>query len=81
MEFDDYQVDIQVLGLRDLQSSGLLPVKKAFIEFNLKSLVGPNEGSALENIKTQPGSAGPDPTISSSISFCVTLPIDPLYCP
>ena len=52
MEFDDYQVDIQVLGLRDLQSSGLLPVKKAFIEFNLKSLVGPNEGSALENIKT-----------------------------
>jgi hypothetical protein len=52
VKFDDYQVDIQVLGLRDLQSSGLLPVKKAFISFNIKSLVAPSEGSALENIKT-----------------------------
>jgi hypothetical protein len=30
----------------------MLPVKKAFIVFNLKSLVPPDEGVALENVKT-----------------------------
>lgn len=78
---DDYQIDIEVLGLRNLQSGGILPVKKAFIQFNLKSLVSPNEGTALENIKTQPGPTGANPTINSSISFRVPLPTDPLYCP
>jgi hypothetical protein len=78
---DYYQIDIQVLGLRNLQSGGILPVKKAFIQFNLKSLVSPNEGTALENIKTQPGPTGANPTINSSISFRVPLPTDPLYCP
>ncbi len=81
MKFDDYQIDIEVLGLRNLQSGGILPVKKAFIQFNLKSLVSPSEGTALENIKTQPGPTGPNPTINSSISFRVPLPTDPLYCP
>jgi hypothetical protein len=52
VKFDDYQIDIEVLGLRNLQSGGILPVKKAFIQFNLKSLVSPSEGTALENIKT-----------------------------
>jgi hypothetical protein len=81
VKFDDYQIDIEVLGLRNLQSGGILPVKKAFIQFNLKSLVSPSEGTALENIKTQPGPTGPNPTINSSITFRVPLPTDPLYCP
>lgn len=58
-----------------------MPVKKAFIQFNLKSLVSPSEGTALENIKTQPGPTGSNPTINSCVSFKVPLPIDPLYCP
>ena len=29
--FDDYNIEITILGLRDLQSVGILPVKKAFI--------------------------------------------------
>ncbi len=48
----EYLVDINILGLRDLQSVGILPVKKAYISFNLKSLVSPEQGEALENIKT-----------------------------
>jgi hypothetical protein len=40
--FDEYNIEISILGLRDLQSVGILPVKKAFIVFNLKSLVPPD---------------------------------------
>ncbi len=40
-------VEINILGLRGLQSTGILPVKKPFIKFNLNSLVAPSEGGAL----------------------------------
>jgi hypothetical protein len=52
VEFCDMNININILGLRDLQSVGILPVKKAYIVFNLKSLVPPDDGSAIENIKT-----------------------------
>ena len=48
----EFVLDINILGLRDLQSAGILPVKKAFIVFNLKSLVPPDDGRAIDNIKT-----------------------------
>ena len=46
--FEEYKVDINVLGLRSLSSPGLLPVKKAYIRFLLKSLVPPIAASNLE---------------------------------
>jgi len=46
---------------------GILPVKKAFIVFNLKSLVPPEDGTALDNIKTQPNAPGSNPTINTLI--------------
>lgn len=52
VNFQDFVININILGLRDLQSVGILPVKKAFVVFNLKSLVPPDDGVALENIKT-----------------------------
>jgi hypothetical protein len=78
---DEFQVDINILGLRELQSVGILPVKKAFVVFNLKSLVSPDDGRALENVRTQPGPLGPNPTINSLVSFKLPLPISPLFCP
>jgi hypothetical protein len=42
VEFKEYEVNMLILGLRALQSPGILPVKKAFIQFNVKSLVPPN---------------------------------------
>jgi hypothetical protein len=74
-------VSINILGLRDLQSVGILPVKKAFIVFNLKSLVPPDEGATLENLKTAPSAAGANPTINTLIKFSVGMPADPLFCP
>ena len=81
VRFDEYQVELNVLGLRGLASPGLLPVKKAYIDFLLKSMVPPMAAQALSSIQTQPGPAGPDPTINSVISFNVPMPINDLYAP
>jgi hypothetical protein len=81
VDFKEFTVSINILGLRNLQSVGILPVKKAFIVFNLKSLVPPDEGTALENVKTQPSSAGANPTINTLVKFNLGLPGDPLFCP
>jgi len=42
---------MNVLGLRALQSPGILPVKKAYVQFKIKSLVPPNL-SAIQDIET-----------------------------
>lgn len=52
IDFEEFIINLNILGLRDLQSVGILPVKKAFIVFNLKSLVPPSEGAAIDNIRT-----------------------------
>ena len=80
VEFDDFDVDMLILGLRGLQSPGILPVKKAFINFNIKSLVPPN-GPAVADIKTQPKAPGSNPTLNTTVSFNIPLPTDPLFCP
>ena len=81
VEMHEFQVSMNVLGLRGLQSPGLLPVKKAFVNFNLKGLVPPTIGTNLKNLKTDPKNPGPNPTINTLMQFFVPLPIDPLYCP
>ena len=72
---------MNVLGLRSLASPGILPVQKAFINFNLKSLVPPALGTNLTNLKTEPKNPGPNPTINTLMTFWVPLPTEPLYCP
>lgn len=71
---------MNILGLRGLQSPGILPVKKAFVQFNIKSLVPPNS-TAVENIRTQPTASGNNPTINTTMKFTIPLPIKSLYCP
>ena len=41
VKFDEFRVEINVLGLRGLISPGLLPIKKAYIDFMISSLVPP----------------------------------------
>ena len=45
VEFHEFDISMLILGLRQLQSPGILPVKKAFIQFNFKSLVPPNSSA------------------------------------
>lgn len=81
VDFSEYRVELNVLGLRNLISPGLLPVKKAYIDFLLKSMVPPMAATALQSVQTLPGPSGPDPTINSVISFSVPMPKDYLFAP
>ena len=47
VEMREFQVSMNILGMRGLQSPGILPVKKAFVKFNLKGLVPPSIGTDL----------------------------------
>lgn len=76
-----FEVFINCLGLRELESIGLIPIQKAFISFMVKSLTDPKVSGQLQNIKTQPGPAGPNPNINSVVKFNIPLPVDELYCP
>ena len=50
--YKEYNVELNILGLRNLESIGLVPVRKPFIKFNLRSLLPPEKAGAVENIKT-----------------------------
>jgi hypothetical protein len=63
----EYKVEIICLGLRDLISSGFLPINKAFVKFNLKSLLPAGKAKAVQNIETQPKERGSDPNIRTTI--------------
>jgi len=47
MDFKEYNIEINCLGLRMLQSFGLMPVKKPFVKFNLRSLLPPEKAKAI----------------------------------
>jgi hypothetical protein len=78
---DLYKISINILGLRNLQSSSILPVKKPIITFNIKSLLPAEKASTVENISTDPSATGPHPTISTVISFNAHLPRERIFCP
>ena len=52
VKFEEFRIEINVLGLRSLASPGLLQVKKAYIKFLLKSLVPPIAASNVETVET-----------------------------
>jgi hypothetical protein len=39
LDIQEYKCEIVILGLRNLVSSGLLPINKAFVKFNLRSML------------------------------------------
>jgi hypothetical protein len=77
----EYQVDLNVLGLRELESYGLLPVRKPIVKFRIKSLLPPEKAQAVTNITTEPNQHGPNPNINTCINFMVQLPEEEIYCP
>lgn len=75
-------VEINCLGLRDLTPAvGWLPVNKAFIKFDVNSLQIPSEKLLIQNIQTQPGESGPNPTINTIIRFNFSMPVDKTFSP
>lgn len=39
----DYNLEINILGLRNLESFGLMPIKKPVVKFRIKSLLPPEK--------------------------------------
>lgn len=81
IEVEEYNVIINVLGLRNLLSTGLLPIKKAYVKFSVKSLLPSAQAKAVNDIFTTPDEGGTDPNIRTTIKFSVNISSDPWYCP
>mmetsp|Transcript_20973 Transcript_20973/g.32509 ORF Transcript_20973/g.32509 Transcript_20973/m.32509 type:complete len:139 (+) Transcript_20973:2093-2509(+) len=81
LNISEFKVEIIVLGLRQLVSNGLLPIKKAYVKFNVKSLLPGSAAKAVENISTTPRDPGPNPNLRTTLQFEIKMPIDPTFTP
>jgi hypothetical protein len=78
---EQFKVEIVVLGLRDLVSTGLMPINKSYVKFAVKSLLPVSQAKAVDNVFTEPNSKGPNPTIRTTIQFEVKMPTDSTFLP
>ena len=76
----EYNIDINVLGLRELESVGVVPVRKAFVKFMVRSLLPPAKAQAVTNVKTEPTESGSNPNINTCITFSAELPTEEKFC-
>ena len=80
-----YSFEVNVLGLRNLEPLGLLPIKKPYIYFDMNSITIPNKNDKdpvqLKSIKTEPMETGSNPNINTTIIFKIQLPIDDVFMP
>ena len=50
LRIKEFACTIMVLGLIELVSNGILPIRKAFVKFNLKSLLKSEMAKAVSNL-------------------------------
>jgi hypothetical protein len=60
----EFKLNINVLGLRNLKSSGLLPIKKAFLKLQVKTLLPPQEQLLFEDKIIAANEKGPNPNFN-----------------
>ena len=81
-ETKPYTLEINILGLRDIKPLAMLPIKKAFIKFDMNSLnVSGEKENNLPSKTTQPKDKGSNPTINTSLKFDINLPINEVFMP
>lgn len=69
-EMQLFRIKVKVLGLRNLKSLGLIPVKRAFVRFDINSIRSPSQKQSLPErkfIQTLPTEAGNNPNIMTII--------------
>ena len=69
-EVQKYFINMKILGLRNLESLGLLPIKRAFVKFDINSLKRRQEKSILPEkkmLRTEPIETGSNPNILTVI--------------
>ena len=78
----DYSFEINILGLRDIKPLAMLPIKKAYIKFDMNSLnVSAGKDDTLPAKTTQPKDKGSNPTINSALKFDLKLPKNNIFMP
>lgn len=50
LKIKEFKCKINILGLRELVSPGILPIRKSYVKFNLKSLLKAETAKGVENI-------------------------------
>ena len=81
-ETKPYTFEINILGLRDLKPLAMLPIKKAYIKFDMNSLnVSGEPENNLPSKTTQPKDKGSNPTINTSLKFDINLPKKEIFLP
>ena len=81
-ETKPYSFEINILGLRDIKPLAMLPIKKAYIKFDMNSLnVSAEKDDNLPAKVTQPKDKGSNPTINSALKFDLNLPSSDIYMP
>ena len=76
----EYRAEINALGLRDLKPLSFINIKKPYISFDLNS-INVSDGINIDPVTTIPNDSGPNPNITSIISFNLKLPEDDKYIP
>ena len=77
-----YSFEINILGLRDIKPLAMLPIKKAYIKFEMNSLnVSGEKDDTLPAKTTQPKDKGSNPTINSALKFDLKLPELEIFMP
>ena len=81
-ETKPYTFEINILGLRDIKPLAMLPIKKAYIKFDMNSLnVSGEKENNLPSKTTQPKDKGSNPTINTSFKFDINLPKNEIFMP
>jgi len=77
-KLERYRIQLRILGLRNLKSNGVMPVKRPFIKFDINSLKSIGESGKItsKNLFTEPKGFGNNPTLSTVIKFDCLLPED-----
>jgi hypothetical protein len=69
VETKEINIDIHAIGLRELESFGFMPIKKAFVKFRPRSLLPPERALAVTDVDTEPKESGANPNINTLITF------------
>jgi len=83
-ESSRFYVNLKILGMRNLESTGILPVKRAFVKFDVDSLRRRDDKTFLPEkkfVRTEPLNPGSNPNILTVINLELNLPRDPAFCP
>lgn len=71
-----HYLKIKVLGLRNLESMGVIPVCRPFLRINLNSLKGIEQakaGAGLADIVTEPREPGNNPNIGTILKYSIPM--------